>query len=233
MTRTLIGLVPARGGSKGIPRKNLAPCAGRPLLAWTAEAGIASGVLDRVLLSTDDAEIAEAGRQMGLEAPFLRPADLANDAAPMLPVMRHALAYARDEGSEVEAVVLLQPTSPLRTARHIMEAVELFRASGAETLVSTQRVPHQFTPASIMRESEGRLLPFLGGEVGPLRRQEKALLFARNGPAILIVSARTLDSDRLYGDFTIGYEMDERASLDIDAPADLALADLLLREMQA
>lgn len=233
MTMAFIGLVPARGGSKGIPRKNLSLCAGRSLLDWTAEAARMSEVLDRVLVSTDDDEIAEAGRGMGLEAPFLRPADLANDAAPMLPVMRHALAHLRGEGTDVEAIVLLQPTSPLRTARHISEAVSRFRESGADTLVSTVRVPHRFTPASIMRDSDGRLLPYLGEGVGPLRRQEKTILFARNGPAILIVRAGILDQDRLYGDFTIGYEMDEKSSLDVDEPGDLALADMLLREARS
>jgi CMP-N,N'-diacetyllegionaminic acid synthase len=225
-----VGLVPARGGSKSIPRKNLASCAGQPLIAWTAQAARSSGVLSRVLLSTDDPEIAEQGRALGLEVPFLRPADLADDAAPMLPVMQHALAYLRAEGQEPEALVLLQPTSPLRSARHVSEAVARFRETRAATLVSVVRVPHRFVPSSLMREEAGRLLPLEGGGTGPLRRQDKDRLFARNGPAVLIVSAGTLDDGRLYGEPTVGYEMDERSSLDVDEPADLALADLLLRE---
>lgn len=233
MVRGMIGLVPARGGSKSIPRKNLAPCGGQSLLAWTAQAARDSGVLSRVLLSTDDAEIAEAGRALGLEVPFMRPAELADDAAPMLPVMRHALAFLRDAGEQPDALLLLQPTSPLRTARHVAEAVDRFRESGAATLVSVMRVPHRFVPSSLMREEAGRLTPYDGATLGPLRRQEKEALLARNGPAILIVSARTLDEGRLYGDSTIGYEMDERSSLDVDAPEDLALADLLLREARS
>lgn len=226
----LIGLIPARGGSKSIPRKNLSLCGGRPLLAWTADAAREAGVLDRILLSTDDTAIAEAGTALGLEVPFLRPADLADDASPMLPVLRHALAHLRDEGAHVDALVLLQPTSPLRTGRHIAEAVRHYQKLKAETLVSVVKVPHQFVPSSLMRSAGGWLVPYLGTSPGPLRRQEKELLFARNGPAILIVSARTLDEGRLYGDRTIGYEMDERSSHDIDVPADLALADSLIRE---
>ncbi len=225
-----VGLVPARGGSKSIPRKNLAPCAGQPLIAWTAQAALDSGVLSRVLLSTDDAEIAEQGRALGLEVPFLRPADLADDTVPMLPVLRHALEYLRAEGHEPEALVLLQPTSPLRTARHVSEAVARFCETRAATLVSVVRVPHQFIPSSLMREEGGRLVPSMGGALGPLRRQEKETLFARNGPAVLIVSPRTLDDGRLYGEPTFGYEMDSQSSLDIDDIDDLALANVLLRE---
>lgn len=225
----LVGLIPARGGSKGIPRKNLAPCAGRPLLAWTAEAALGSGVLTRVILSTDDEEIAAAGRSMNLETPFMRPREIADDSAPMLLVLRHALEHLRGEGLEPDAIVLLQPTSPLRGARHIAGAVDRFQSSGAATLVSTMRVPHQFAPASLMRETSGQLEPYLGGVVGPLRRQDKELLWARNGPAILIVRREVLAAGELYGDPTIGYPMDERSSVDVDEPADLRLADLLLR----
>src|SRR6185312_12148312 len=115
----ILGLVPARGGSKSIPRKNLAPLAGKPLLAWTADAALAARRLTRTVLSTDDVEIAELGRTLGLDVPFLRPAELAADATPMLPVMRHAADWFAARGGTVEAVVLLQPTSPLRTAAHI------------------------------------------------------------------------------------------------------------------
>lgn len=115
---SLVALIPARGGSKGIPRKNLALCGGRSLLDWTAEAALHSGLIDRVVLSTDDSEIAEAGRALGLDVPFLRPADLAGDAALMLGVMQHCLIEMRRAGEAIEAIVLLQPTSPFRRAHH-------------------------------------------------------------------------------------------------------------------
>jgi CMP-N-acetylneuraminic acid synthetase len=224
---TLIGLVPARGGSKGIPHKNLASCGGKPLLAWTAEAALASEALDRVILSTDDSAIAEAGRSFGLEVPFLRPAELARDDTPMLAVVSHALERLHGDPTEIEGVVLLQPTSPFRRAHHIREAIDLFRRRLAATLVSVVRVPHRFFPDSLMMTESGRLVPY-AGVVGPTRRQDKAELFARNGPAILIVRPGTIEEGRLYGDPTIGYEMDDIASIDIDSPADLRLADHLL-----
>ena len=224
----LIGLIPARGGSKGIPGKNIAPCGGKPLLAWTAEAAFASGVLDRVILSTDDEEIANVGRQLGLELPFLRPPSLAADNTTMLAVMAHALQVLRAEGGTIDALVLLQPTSPFRRGHHIAEAVGLFRKRRAATVVSIERVPHNFVPTSLMRESDGRLLPYRDGDTGPTLRQEKTLLFARNGPALLINRPEVIDAGRLYGDPTVGYEMGWTESLDVDGPLDLKLADHLI-----
>src|SRR5207249_733281 len=115
---TFAGVIPARGGSQGIPRKNLAPCAGRPLLAWTAAAALACPQLQRVILSTDDDGIASIGRELGLDVPFLRPPELAQAETPMLGVLQHLLERLGESGPVPEALVLLQPTSPLRTARH-------------------------------------------------------------------------------------------------------------------
>jgi CMP-N-acetylneuraminic acid synthetase len=225
----IIGLIPARGGSKGIPRKNLALCGGKPLLAWTAEAALQSRVLDHVVLSTDDEEIAAAGRALGLDVPFLRPAEISGDGALMHGVVAHAQQALHAAGTKVDAIVLLQPTSPLRRARHIVEAVTLFRESGAETVVSIMRVPHRFVPSSLMREEGGHLVPFAGEDIGPTQRQAKAVLFARNGPAVLVMRSDVIESGRLYGDPTIGYEMDEISSLDVDTSDDLRLVDLLMR----
>jgi CMP-N-acetylneuraminic acid synthetase len=226
----LIGLIPARGGSKGIPRKNLALCAGKSLLAWTADAAFGSRVFDRVILSTDDAEIAEVGRSLGLDVPFLRPSALSGDGALIHGVISHAIAAVREGGSRPEALVLLQPTSPLRRARHIREAVDLFHRTAAATVVSVTRVPHRFVPSSLMRERGGQLFPFEGQAFGPTRRQDKATLFARNGPAVLVMRSDVIDAGELYGDPTVAYEMDEIASLDVDKPDDLRLAELLIKD---
>jgi CMP-N,N'-diacetyllegionaminic acid synthase len=226
---TLAALIPARGGSKGILRKNLAVCGDRSLLAWTAQSALESGVIDRAILSTDDDEIAKAGEALGLEVPFRRPAELAGDGALMLGVMQHCLAYLRRDGVDVEALILLQPTSPFRRAHHVREAVQQFRARQAATLVSVVRVPHRFVPEGQMRQQDGRLVPYLGGDIGKTRRQDKETLYGRNGPVVLIVRSSVLDSNALYGDPTVGYEMDEITSIDIDTPEDLRFADHLLR----
>jgi len=147
----------------------------------------------------------------------------------MLGVMQHCLAELRRLGETVEAIVLLQPTSPFRRARHVRESIAKFRETQAQSLVSVVRVPHRFVPEGQMREKDGFLSPYFGGDIGRTTRQEKELLFARNGPAVLIVRSSVLDAGLLYGDCIVGYEMDELSSLDVDTPEELRLADHLLR----
>jgi CMP-N-acetylneuraminic acid synthetase len=223
----LVGLITARGGSKGFPGKNIAPCAGKPLIAWTCEAALGSKRLGRSILSTDSEEIAAVGRKCGVEVPFMRPADLAKDDTPSIDVMRHALEWLEGAGDRPKALVLLQPTSPLRTSRHIDEAVDRFVREKADTVVSVVRVPHRFHPQSMMREERGRLLPYEGKRT-VTQRQELAALWARNGPAVLVVAAALIRRSELYAGTTLGYPMSEEDSLDIDEPRDLKLADQLL-----
>ena len=224
----IIGVVPARGGSKSIPKKSIAPCAGKPLLVWTAEAARASRRLDRLLLSTDDAEIASVGAAAGLEVPFLRPSALAQDDSPMIAMLAHMLDWLAQVGTTVDALVLLQPTSPLRTAAHIDEAIDLFTSQAADTVVSVTRVPHRFVPNSQMKLVAGCLVPLEPTGELVLDRHAKPELYARNGPAILVLSAPQIRAGALYSGRTLGYVMSERDSLDVDEADDLALADLLL-----
>jgi CMP-N,N'-diacetyllegionaminic acid synthase len=228
----ILGLIPARGGSKAIPRKNIAPLAGRPLLAYTCDAAAHSKRLTRVILSTDDPAIAEVGRQYDVESPLLRPGKLAADDTPILPVIQHALNWLAEHESYIpEVVVLLQPTSPLRRAEHIDAAVDILLESGADTVVSVMAVPHNFTPASLMRLEEGRLVSL---EEGPLilRRQEKPRIYARNGPAVLAVRREIVEGGRLYGDVVRPFEMSAADSVDVDGPLDLALAEFWLNRQQ-
>ena len=226
-TLDVLGLIPARGGSKGIPRKNLASLAGRPLLSYTAEAARASRRLTRVVLSTDSPEIAAAGVALGLDVPFMRPAALSADDTPMLPVLQHALETLAASGFAAEVVVLLQPTSPLCRAEHIDAAIDLLESSGADSVVSVVEVPHQFHPLSVMTIDGGQLQPFSDGPT-VTRRQDKPRVYARNGPAVLAVQAAVLRDGSLYGSDTRPFVMSPRESLDIDDAWDLELADLIL-----
>jgi CMP-N-acetylneuraminic acid synthetase len=225
----ILGIIPARGGSRGIPRKNLAVCGGLPLIAHSCRAARDSTLLTRTIVSTDDAEIAKTARLHGVEAPFLRPPELSTDEAGMVGVVRHALDWARQQGSKPGAIVLLQPTSPLRQACHIDEAVRLFRSSGASCVVSVVDVPHQFAPQSVMRRAGEFLEPHATGEM-VTRRQDKAAYVARNGPAVLVVSVDALIGDSLYPAPIAGYWMSRDESIDVDDPLDLRIADMLLRE---
>jgi CMP-N,N'-diacetyllegionaminic acid synthase len=211
----VVGLIPARGGSKGIPRKNLVAVAGKPLLTWTVEAALASEELTRVVVSTDDDEIAAAA---GVDV-LRRPARLAADDTPMLEVVRHTIAELAPD-----IVVLLQPTSPLRRGEHVDAAVRLLLESGADSVVSVVEVPHAYRPESLMDVVDGRVVP----RSTAASRHEKTLVYARNGPAVLALRAERLGED-LYAGECRAYVMDERDSLDVDTPFDLELADLLLR----
>jgi len=222
-----LGVIPARGGSKGIARKNLAPLAGRPLLAYTADAVRASRRLTRTIVSTEDPEIAAAARALSLDVPFLRPAALAADDTPMLPVMQHALEEMQAGGDAFDAVVLLQPTSPLRRGEHIDAALDLLASSGADSVVTVVEVPHQFSPASVLHIEAGRLRPFQDGPT-PTRRQDKPRFYARNGPAVIAVRAAVVAAGSLYGDDSRPLVMPMRDSHDIDSADDLELIELLL-----
>jgi CMP-N-acetylneuraminic acid synthetase len=227
-------VIPARGGSKGIPRKNLAPLAGRPLVAYTIDAARASRSLSRVIVSTDDREIAAVSKSLGAEVPFLRPPRLAADDTPMVDVLLDVLAtLGRDERYEPDVVVLLQPTSPFRRAGHIDAAVGLLTSSGADSIVSVVQVPHQFTPSSLMELRGDRLHAWVDGSAST-RRQDKPVLFARNGPAIVVTRRRVLLADRaLYGADTRGLVMSREDSFDIDDPFDLEMAELLISSRRA
>jgi CMP-N,N'-diacetyllegionaminic acid synthase len=225
---SVIGIIPARGGSKGIPRKNITSCAGQPLISYTAQAALGSKYLTRTLVSTDDSETADVCRKLGIEVPFTRPASFAQDESPMIDVLLHALDWLEKTGEKVEALVLLQPTSPLRQSHHIDAAVDLFRSSGAETVVSVVKVPHQFHPTSLLQMEAGGVTPLQKGEPLLTRRQDKSILFARNGPAILILKPTVLRRKELYGNPTVGYEMSTLESVDVDGLDDLRLANALL-----
>ena len=227
----ILGLIPARGGSKGIPLKNIVPLLGRPLLAYTCESALASHCLDRVIVSTDDPQIAQVAREYGAEVPFLRPQELAEDHTPALPVVQHAIRWLQEaEGYSPDAVMILQPTSPLRRAEHIIGASEVMASTGADTVVSVITVPHRYNPVSLMAVGEGgQVMPY---EPGPmiLRRQDKPLLYARNGPVVLLVRNSTLMTDgTLYGANAQPYLMDEIDSFDVDTQDDLIIIEALLK----
>lgn len=216
----VVGLIPARAESKGIPRKNLALLAGKPLLQWTIEAAVGSETLTRVVVSTDWDEAATLARELGADV-LGRPAELARDETPMLEIVRHALGKL----TRCDVLVLLQPTSPLRRAVHVDGAVRLLLETDADCVVSVVEVPHLFRPDSLMALEGNRLVPLAPAR--PARRQEKPVVYARNGPAVLALRPERLGDDFYAGDCR-PYVMAPRDSIDVDARFDLELAELLL-----
>lgn len=225
----VLGLIPARGGSKGIPRKNLSLLGGRPLIAWTIEAARAAKNLHRVVVSTEDTEIAAAAASAGAEVPFLRPGEIASDSATAFPVIRHAFETLAAAGWHADAVVYLQPTSPFRSSAAIDRAVALLADDRCDTAVSVMAVPHNMTPVSLMRAT-GDFIEFMASpEERRFRRQEKPQLLARNGPAVLALTRETiLVTKELYGPRIKAVQMGTLESHDIDTPIDLAIAEALV-----
>ena len=228
----ILGLIPARGGSKGIPGKNLVSLCGKPLLQYTCEAAKKSRTLTRTIVSTDDQAIADATRGFGIDVPFLRPKELSDDSTPMIDVLLQTLAELAKTGQEPDILVLLQPTSPLRTAQDIDDAVTLLEKTGADTVVSVIEVPHQFVPSSLM-SLDGDKLHSYSNQASPLLRQGKQRLYARNGPAVLVLRTDFLKKAKnFYSGDTRALLMPRERSIDIDDAFDLRLAEMILQQAQ-
>jgi CMP-N,N'-diacetyllegionaminic acid synthase len=226
MSQSVLAIIPARGGSKGVLRKNVRDVAGLPLIAYTIEAAAASRSVSRVVTTTDDAEIAEVAARFG-SGVIRRPADLAEDDTPMLPVVEHAVAAVEREAGPFDYVALLQPTTPLRTARHIDECLEKLVASGKRSIVSVYEVGDAH-PARMYREVDGLLVPYETEPENRLR-QKLAPVYHRNG-AVYAFSRSLLAEDRLLLEpRPLPYLMRREDSVNIDDEFDLLVADLLLR----
>ncbi len=231
----VLAIIPARGGSRGIVGKNLVPLCGKALIQYTIDAAKASNTVSRLILSSDSDQIIDYCREHGVDSPFKRPVGLAEDDTPMISVVDHVLDNLKTaEGYVPDIVVILQPTSPLRTSQHIDDAVRLLENSGADSVVSVCRVPHQYNPVSVMKIVEGRLLPFLEGEgTSKLRRHDKPMVYARNGAAVYAVRRETIVKyNNLFGKDSRALLMKDEESIDIDSVSDLKVAEVFLKEIQ-
>jgi CMP-N,N'-diacetyllegionaminic acid synthase len=221
--RSVLGIIPARGGSKGVPGKNIRPIAGKPLLAWTILAAQASEYIDRLVLSSEDEAIIESARAWGCEVPFVRPAELATDDAPGTAPVLHALNMLPG----YDYAVLLQPTSPLRTAEDIDACVALCAGTGAPAVVSVTRSSKH--PAWMYELEDGRLRPVLEHGPASKRRQDLREVYALNGAVYVIAVSEFLANPTILGADTRAYPMPEERSVDIDTALDFSIAEFLLR----
>jgi len=213
----VLGLIPARGGSKGIVRKNLRLLDGKPLFVHAAEAARVSASLSRVVLSTDDVEIAEAGRRSGVNVPFLRPSDLARDSTPMIDVVLHCLEWLMAQGEEYEAVCLMQPTSPLRSAETIDRCIGELWARNADCVVSVRPVPAEYNPHWVYFSDAGGCLHLSTGEAEPIStRQSLPQAYHRDGSVFVARTQGVLSRRSLYGPRTVGVISPEAEAFDLD-----------------
>jgi CMP-N,N'-diacetyllegionaminic acid synthase len=227
----ILAIIPARGGSKGIKRKNIRLLNGKPMLSYTAEEALKSRHLNRIILSTEDKEIAEIGKNLNLEVPFLRPRELANDDSTTLDVIRFTLKELyRIEKYKPDAIMILQPTSPLRKVSHIDESIKIFEDKSPDSLVSITQVPHTMSPYSVMRlKKNGVVVPFIKNNKKESLRQNKPIFYARNGAAIYISKYNVImKKNKILGTETIPYFMSKEESIDVDEEFDFLLCEYLL-----
>ncbi len=232
MKPKMLAIIPARGGSKGVPRKNIRMVGGKPLIAYSIEAALAAGdVFHRVIVSTDDAEIAEIAQSYGAEVPFLRPQNLGDDKMPMIPVLQHAVRFVEEQDHiQLDWVFLLQPPAALRTVEDILAAVHLAEQGGSDSVISVVQV-FAVHPILMKKIEDGRLLPFCVEEKEGTRRQDyQPAAYMRNGAIYLTRRDVIMKDGSIWGKEICPYVMPEERSLNVDSEWDLKLIDLALSE---
>jgi CMP-N,N'-diacetyllegionaminic acid synthase len=227
----ILAVIPARGGSKGIPQKNIKDLAGKPMIAWSINAAKKIQGL-KLIVSTDDEKIAAIARQHGADVPFIRPADLSTDTAGSFDVVLHALEWMKAKGSfHPDFILLLQPTSPLRSLDDILAAINMQSQKDADAIVSVCPISH---PVSwfVDLSADGKVLPTPDLQIA-LRRQDAGSYYELNG-ALYLVRAPAFYKERTFiPKNTFAYVMPPDRSIDIDTPWDFYLADLILRDKYA
>jgi CMP-N,N'-diacetyllegionaminic acid synthase len=231
---SVLAVVPARGGSKGIPGKNITPLAGKPLLLYTAEAALAATRLARIVLSTDDPVIASIGRAGGLDVPFMRPAALAGDNVSTLAVLQDVVRRLEAAGEVYDAVMTLQPTTPLRRAADIDGAIELLERTGADSVISFVDVGEKHPARMKFLDADGRVHdpPFAEG-TECLPRQQLPRLYLREGSIYLTRHDVLMTDHSLKGRDCRAWIVPAERACNIDEPFDLLLAEQLLKTMAA
>ena len=225
----VLGLIPARGGSKGIPNKNIKKLGGKELIRYSIELGLACSRINKLVVSTDDENIASISRQAGAEVPFLRPSELATDQSPTIDTVIHALEFFNLQEAAFDAVCLLQPTSPFRLVIDLEQAIQQFIRSRADSLISVKEVPHQYNPHWVFEpESNSNFLRIATGEKEIIpRRQALPKAYHRDGAIYLTKGEIILKNRSLYGE-RIAYHISKNQNVNLDTLEDWALAEAML-----
>ncbi len=239
MSFEILGLITARGGSKTVPKKNIKDLGGKPLLAYTIEEARKTGLISRLIISTDCEEIAAVAMDYGCEVPFMRPSEFAGDMVQDLPVFEHALKWLeREEGYSSDMVVHLRPTAPLRRVTHIEGAIKtLIAHPDADSVRSVCLAPKH--PLKMWRIEGDRLVSYIPAEVSGIKesynypRQKLPEAYVQNGSVDVIRRKTITDMGTMSGDLIVPYVMEEEDSINIDTFMDFAMAEILLRDRLA
>lgn len=228
--KKIVSIIPARGGSKGIPKKNIKLLAGKPLITYSIEASLKSKYIDRTIVSTDDEEISRVSKECGAEV-IKRPKELARDGAPTIPVVIHTVNHLEDkEGYKADVIVLLQPTSPLREVSDIDKAIEKFLETDPDIVVSVTEL--KYNPVFYFKMKRDKLSHFIRSKSKITRRQDSQKVYTLNG-AIYVMSRQTLKKDNIYSGDMRAIVMDNEKSIDIDTMGEFKIAEFLINESKA
>jgi CMP-N,N'-diacetyllegionaminic acid synthase len=223
--KTFLAIIPARGGSKRLPRKNVLDLAGKPLIAWTIDAALNSSYIDNSVASSDDDEILAIADQCGIKT-LKRPDHLASDTATSFDAVKHAI----ENSVKTDYVVLLQPTSPLRTAKHIDEAIELLISKNADAVISVCEMDHSPLWSNTLPEN-GSMEHFLRDEVKNKRSQDLEPYYRLNGALYVCKTDKLLSEKSFFLQHNIyAYLMDRKTSIDIDEITDMKMAEFFMKE---
>ena len=222
----VLGILPARSGSKGVKNKNLRLLAGKPLLSWSAKALVDARGVDIKICSTDSQEIAEVAKQTGLEVPFVRPADLATDDSAVIGTIQHALRWFEERGHDFSHVVLVQATSPTVKSADIENGLKIIQEGHADSVVTAVEVPPHFHPAVLFEESDdARVSWLMGNTETSRRRQDWSRYLARVGLLYIFSVKDILDRGELWGDRIAYLKVEPFRAINIDAEEDFTLAE--------
>jgi CMP-N,N'-diacetyllegionaminic acid synthase len=227
----VLGIILARKGSKGLPGKNTMTLRGKPLIAWSIQAGLESHFITDVVVSTDGAEIASIAQECGAEVPFIRPAHLATDTSTSADAIMHAISFLHQDGRQYDYVILLEPTSPIRSSTDIDGAISSLVSSGGSALVSVCRASTVHPSFMFTMGIENLLSPYETSRAREsIRRQDVDDVFYPDG-SIYVSSTQTFESEMsFYHEGTLGYEMPRWKSLEIDDELDFLLVEAVMRD---
>lgn len=225
----MLALIPARGGSKGIPKKNIRPFCGKPLIAYSIDAAKSAPSVGRIIVDTDSQEIADIAKSFGAEVPFLRPAEFATDTSPIIDSVEHLLGKLKtDESYEPTHVLLLQPTSPLRTSQDIERAVALMQKLSANNVISVCR-----TESVLMQMGDDKKLLMANPELASASRQQAGAFYKFDGSMIYLIETAVLLRERSFaGGTPHGYEVEHWRAVDLDYPEDFVVGELIYQHRE-
>ena len=231
--QTILAIIPARGGSKRLPRKNALELCGKPMIAWSIEAAKRSKYIDRIIVSTDDEEIALISQQVGAEVPFIRPDVLSTDNSTSVDVVNHALHELAEHNEKFDILLLLQPTAPLRRASHIDESLESMNAKNADGIVSVCELEHPAGWSGFLPDDLS-MNEFFDAEIENRRSQDFKVMHRLNGAIYIKRIPKNNTIEKLISTSNCyGYKMDRMSSIDIDTAEDFQMAELAMERLPA